>query len=739
MTTTKKCIECGGELRVDALMNLCHSCLLDFAAQPVQPEPPLPASDFSNWGRSFASYALGRQIGRGGMGVVYEAMQTNLRRPVALKMILEAEAFSPRTRQRFTLEAETAASLDHTNIVPIYEIGEHQGQLFLCMKLIVGGALRQKIASGDLCLTPKGSHPNQIDLRERAAAIVRVMATIARAVEHAHSHHVLHRDLKPANILLDEQGEPHLTDFGLAKVLGAAAEIMPSGITDSGMTLGTPSYMSPEQAAGQRLTPASDVYSLGIILYEMLTGCLPFKAGTLLELLRLISEQEPKAPSSYNSRIDKDLDTICLKCLEKNPAARYPTAQALADDLEHWLGGEPISARRVSCLSRTVRWVRRNPVGTSLILSLGICLAASLGFLNLQRLRAREASIRIGSVGQEIGDNIELTWTNKAEDKVTVNSYQLATLINGPIPMRSPFKLTYALRIPDDPVSTATRYARFLGELGKEMSRRLGYPVNFDLHLYKARSWEAATGARQGADIQNVTFLTYVRMLETSPNMQPVVMERHRSQAAIFASTTSGISNLTQIPGHSMAFAHTNSVISFLGKVELARANIHAQDLSVYTNLVPAPFKDQRAEIPKLEIETQDTRKGDFAHEEVVNAVIRNEFELGLAPVTRIFEKQRSRAALVELHRFTITPDLYVTRAGLPTDVVSALRNSLLAMKDKKLLGTTKASMQDGFEAVTDAEFARFRKLITNEWRFFEKGKRGAKLDSTNAASLSVR
>jgi len=511
-------------------MGLCQACLFDYATRPGEAVPPLAAGE-----RNFADYTLGRQLGRGGMGVVYEAVQISLRRPVALKMILDAEATSPTARRRFTLEAETAASLDHPHIVPIYEIGEHQGQPFLSMKLIVGENLRKKIASGDLCLAPRENGMSRVNLRERAMSIVRVMASIARAVHHAHNKDVLHRDLKPANILLDAQGQPHLTDFGLAKILGPAAETSPSPATGSGIALGTPSYMSPEQAAGQRLTPASDVYSLGTILYEMLTGTLPFKAGTLLELLRLIAEQEPKAPSAINPRVDKDLDTLCIKCLEKDPGARYPTAEALAEDLEHWLKSEPISARRVGLLPRTGRWVRRNPLGAGLIASLCVGLAVSMTLLLFQ-LRDRERrGAEVRWVTKIIEQHIDNAWTNDSVEMVVISSRDLAALDDRPIPSPNALTLTFALNIPDNPALIATAYARFLGELDERMTRELKRPVNFDLQLYKARSWEALIGARKGADLQGMTFLTYVRLKETSPDIQPVVVERHRIQGAIYA------------------------------------------------------------------------------------------------------------------------------------------------------------------------------------------------------------
>jgi tetratricopeptide (TPR) repeat protein len=313
-------------------------------------------------------YELRGEIARGGMGVVYRAWQHSLGRTVALKMIRSASLASPGELARFRGEALACAGLDHPHIVPVYEVGEIDGQPYFSMKLIEGGSLADGLRAG-----------RAFDAR----AAARLVAAVARAVHYAHQRGVLHRDLKPANVLLDERGEPHVTDFGLAKRLHGQ-----DAITQTGVMLGTPSYMAPEQAvASGRASTAADTYSLGAILYELLTGRPPFRASSPLEVVEQVLHEVPARPRSLRLAVPRDLEVICLKCLEKDPGRRYGSAEALADDLDRYLRGEAILARPAGPAERLLKWVRRRPTaaalwaGGLLVFVLGVA-----GLLALQQL-----------------------------------------------------------------------------------------------------------------------------------------------------------------------------------------------------------------------------------------------------------------------------------------------------------------------------------------------------------------
>lgn len=348
------CPKCGCSLGEDAPKGLCAKCLI---ANILDREPTMIG--LGSLPRDFATYSLLEEIARGGMGIVYRARQQPINRFVALKVMVGGQFAAPDFVERFRIEADAAASLDHPNIVPIYEAGEYEGQPFFSMKLIEGQSLAHRLASLESPM-PK---PEAADL----------LAKLARAVHFAHQRGILHRDIKPGNVLLDALGEPYLTDFGLAKLVENDRTL-----TRTIAMLGTPSYMSPEQARGEakELTTAVDVYGLGAILYELLTGQPPFAGGTTMETVRQVLEREPRLPSLLNPNVDRDLDTICLKCLEKDPSRRYGSAEALATDLDRWRCHEPILARPSTPLERTAKWIRRNRGAFAALSVIALLLAA---------------------------------------------------------------------------------------------------------------------------------------------------------------------------------------------------------------------------------------------------------------------------------------------------------------------------------------------------------------------------
>src|SRR5438477_2516802 len=375
------CRKCGPKIFSDAPKGLCTACVLETALgifpdvagvdssagslDQLSCDNARPTSGVKEIVRAatmlgeLGDYELLEEIGRGAQGVVFRARQKSLNRTVALKVISLGQWASKAHLKRFRREAEAAASLDHPSIVPIYEVGEREGACYFSMKFVEGGQLDEVVKRAPMSI-------------RQAAELI---AKVARTVHYAHEHGILHRDIKPGNILLDAKGEPLLTDFGLARLVEAE-----STITRTREALGTPSYMAPEQAAGEqrKLSNATDVYGLGAVLYQLLTGHPPFAGGTTYETIKLLLDTEPRQPRLLNPKIDRDLSTICLKCLEKDPQRRYPSALALAEDLERWLKHEPIRARRTGVFIHARKWVRRNPSIAAMTATL-LALAVPLG------------------------------------------------------------------------------------------------------------------------------------------------------------------------------------------------------------------------------------------------------------------------------------------------------------------------------------------------------------------------
>lgn len=376
-TILPHCEKCGGE--EPTVEGLCAACLssglAQFLATPGRSEGDLLPMEF-------ADCVLERRLARGGTGIVFAARQLRLGRTVAVKLLAAGLFAEPETRERFLAEVQAIARLAHPGIVPLLEAGEWEDQAYFIMPLLAGGSLAQALRDG------RSHSPAE------AAAL---LAPLARAVHYAHQRGVLHRDIKPGNILLDESGRPFLTDFGVAKFVERETVL-----TRTHSFLGTPSYMSPEQAgSGAEVTTSSDVYGLGAVLYELLTGQPPFAGGTTMETVRQLMAKDPRRPSALNPQVDRDLETICLACLEKDPAARYLSAAALAEDLERWQRGEPIAARHTGALERSVKWMRRRPALAAAwsIAAVAAILALSLGtFLSWRLGQSRAASAALAEM-----------------------------------------------------------------------------------------------------------------------------------------------------------------------------------------------------------------------------------------------------------------------------------------------------------------------------------------------------
>src|SRR5438132_4397846 len=379
-TVIRVCGKCGAKIFSDAPEGLCTGCVLETAlgifpdavaagddcgsAKDVEAKEATQSKTAARVAKllgELGDYELLEEVGRGGQGVVFRARQKSLNRMVALKVISLGKWASKVHLKRFRLEAEAAASLEHPGIVPIHEVGERDGSCYFSMKFVEGGQL-DEVARRE---------PMPI---RRA---VELIAKVAHTVHYAHEHGILHRDIKPGNILLDAKGEPHLTDFGLARLVESE-----SSVTQTLEVLGTPSYMAPEQAVGNNAAVSSvtDVYGIGAVLYQLLTGHPPFAGGTTYETIKLLEHTEPRQPRLLNPKIDRDLSTICLKCLEKDPKRRYPSALALAEDLERWLKHEPIQARHTGVFARGKKWVRRNPT-SALLAAMLLALAVPLGVM----------------------------------------------------------------------------------------------------------------------------------------------------------------------------------------------------------------------------------------------------------------------------------------------------------------------------------------------------------------------
>jgi len=485
MNSGKKCPTCQSELTGEAVDGLCLKCLgrLAFFSE---------ATGLLRLG----DYELLEEIARGGMGVVYRARQMSLNRIVALKVILQGPFSSQDFVQRFQQEAHAVAALRHPNIVAIYDVGEQDGSHFLSLEFVDGGNFADLVRERPLPA-------------RRAAGYLQI---VAQAVEHAHQRGVLHRDLKPSNILLDVFDQPRVTDFGLAKLASQDA-----ALTVSGQVLGSPNYMPPEQAAGKfaETTPASDVYSLGAILYELLTGRPPFQGDTLQAVLTLVLESEPVAPRYLIPGIPVDLETICLKCLQKDPQRRYPTAQGLAEDLGRFLDHQPIQARPVSTLERAWLWSCRRPLLAAL--SVALVLAVALGVAGiLWEWRQAERH----ALGEE--QQRKIAEQDAAETRLNLYAADVAVAaqaIENGHPGAARHTLAALRPLPDTPDLRGFEwYYLWHRSIGEELANLKGHQLTVTCAAFSPDGHWLATGSHDGTvRIWNADERAFIKTLPITP------------------------------------------------------------------------------------------------------------------------------------------------------------------------------------------------------------------------------
>ena len=717
-TVTSKCPTCGGEIPQDVSFRQCPRCLLDlglaFAAVPDGGLAEIAASN-GKPAITLDDYEILERIGRGGMGVVYKARQVSLNRIVALKMVRMGELASPADLARFRREAEAAARLDHPNIVPIYEVGEREANPFLVMRFIHGLSLAERMHEF-AAPASKGKRAAQgaVD-RAVQSRIARILSVVARAVHYAHERGVLHRDLKSSNILLDEADNPYLTDFGIAKLADQE-----SALTQTAELVGTPSYMSPEQAAGKRVGRETDIYSLGAILYELLTGRPPFQGQRPVETLRQVIEQEPTHPVTLNDTADRELAIICLKCLDKDPARRYATALALAEDLERWQRREPILARRAGPILRLRRWTTRNPVLALLIAGLALGMTVATILLLQTRKEQQRKSIALAILRtesarqlQEIWDSLRPYFAIRSETLAAMSGHEPATLQAGEK------RFTFAFVAQGNPLDRLLGAAPLLEHVEQRISDLAQSPARMDLRLYK-RQAEALAGLVDGeVDFMQMNAREYLRAKSLDPGLQPLVRGIPSSSvtgnsnetAIILTRKSTGIKTLSDLRGKSFLFGRENSALTFWTKVHLAEAGITAGDLA------KRRYLDSGVEL------TADNRSlvapdigNPYSDMTPVEAVVSGTYDAAVVGESR-FVQVAKEENLIALKRFNDSGYVLAGRGNLPASTLDGVRQAMTNLVDPQMLQTFMGSPRC-FVPCADSDFDPMRARLSAEAKF---------------------
>jgi ABC-type phosphate/phosphonate transport system substrate-binding protein len=686
------CPECGAKLLVAGGGRFCGTCLLSSALPAADEVADSTTGDLSSLFSKTASplgvkfhyvgdYELLEEIGRGGMGVVFRARQASLNRTVALKMILTGHLATSDAVKRFRAEAVAAARLDHPHIVPVFEVGEQNGLHYFSMKLIRGESLATRLQRGPL---PPGD----------GAAII---AKIARAIGHAHSQQVLHRDIKPGNILLDGNGEPHVADFGLAKLFTGADANSDTRIA------GTPAYLAPEHICGEMgFTPAADIYSLGVVFYEMLSGRLPFSAAVSGLMRR--SPASPERLISAEQGIDADIEAICFKCLEFDPRRRYATAMEFAADLENWLAGRPVAARRMTPATRAARWLRGRPAAAALIGTAAFLLAAFPWAFHLINEAREEKREFVSSVREE--KIRELQSLRKEWAKLDVPFVSIASELRSEIwkakstaviPELQRERYTIGIYAHENPVETAGQFAPFLAWLENSLCLAQSNRVRLDLRIYKDNRAARQALVHGAVDIVRLGAGPFLMAQDEVANDGRAIeliakTAPGRYEATLFVRAGSGIRTLAELKGRALALGDPESTISgFHIPALLAESGLGARDL--------------RVEFHR-------------SHTESVNQVLRGKFEAGVAKTPLFLSHKERGPGLIALTNVTCISMPWAARTGLPLQVVSLFKRTLLNLKDRRILELL-PDKPTGFEPATAAEYEALREHRGSADQFF--------------------
>lgn len=664
MNSARTC-RCGARLAAEHPAEVCSACLWPGALLDEDEPAAVPVtSAVSEKLRLCGEYELLDQIGRGGMGVVYRARKASLSKVFALKMLLHADTATAEELERLHIEAETAASIRHPNIVPVFDFGESEGRYYIAMELIEGQSLAQKIAAKEFQMPPSRDAKARSRARELQREIARLVATVAHAVEHAHQCRFLHRDIKPSNILLDAKEQPYLCDFGLAKALDGA-----KSISESGAVMGTMNYMSPEQADGKRVGFPTDVFSLGAVLYELLTGRPPFRGESIGDTLRRLQETDPEHPRLRCPWIDTDLATVCLKCLEKDPNQRYASAGDLADDLDKWLANKPVRARPVRFFGRVQRWCRREPkiagmaagvfllVSAVALLTFTLFLQKKRDLITMEHIRERQRRVLIA--------RIERNRIEGAPIRVFAEETHIITrheLLSGGAEKRITLGARTQERVSDRMVPP---FGHFVQCLQTSLWARTALSMQFDLVLYGNESGSKAGVLAGDAELFRLDPAAYVMARKQVPGLNPLVWEAHQDKplrrGAIIAHADSGIINLADLKVKgSFAFGEEDTALGWhLPRAALARAGLRKGDFLQLTNLTSAQVL--------LGVKARRLDAGAVMHDD-------------LESMAKVGVRFRI------LQEFECPSLVWVATPRMDANVVTALRNVLLSLKDKKIL-----------------------------------------------------